>query len=145
MKKKLIVLIVAMLIIGAFMGCDWFLLTHEQLVDGLSVTFGSYITVSIIYAGDTAEYQYDFVNDILTFTNYDVSDADLGYSTISGTVDEELANGIFDIQLSGGDISTIQYTLTNAQISSFMNNEPVTINMTANDADYVLEMTASDY
>ncbi len=145
MKRFLVVPAAVLLITVCLTGCDWYLLTREQVTDGFAVSFGAFFTIMMNYAGDTAEYQFDAVDQIFTYTGYDVSGYGYGYSSISGTADNEGTYLVFDVQLTGGEISTIQYLLTADQYYSILNLEPIILTIRANDFDYIPELTESDY
>ena len=118
-------------------------LTNEKILIAFTLCLNSYINALF---GVTDGITIDEETGLITYTNFDISASETGYTTADGTIaiDQETMNFIFSFTLSGGQVNSISFTMTEepfALIWDLNSGEelsiPVTVNGIAKDMIFV--------
>jgi hypothetical protein len=141
MKGTRIVAGLALLVL-AFASCGSSL-TQEEVENATAVTYAAWMT-SALAAGFGQSPEGVTVNEDnteVTLDNLDISDFEMGYDSVSGTITTDEETVVFDIKMTGGPVSTISYELS----ADAINSTEFNMDVTANKKSYAVTLDESDF
>jgi hypothetical protein len=119
---------------------------NPEVVEAIAVAQLSYgLGIFVALFGDPIdELDFNETTAVLTFTDFDISESEMGYSTVSGTVGPTPDGSIdFDLAFTGGPISSLQFTLTSEQTEALDVGESVSIVATADGEEYTVTLEST--
>lgn len=116
--KKLGIIVLAVLLLGSFAGCNLFnalpKVTEEEAIEAYTISMYALLAAGFGMMGGTLPEGVELTSsDGFEFTDFDVSDEEWDYTTMSGTIEpDDEGNTIADLTFEGGPVVTLEYTMS---------------------------------
>lgn len=118
-------------------------LADEEVEKATAVSYASWMTAALAAGFGQAPEGVTVSEDNTTVTldNLDISEFQMGYQTVSGTVVTDEERVVFDMSMTGGPVSTIAYELSVEDI----NSTAFEVSVTANKKSYDVALSEEDF
>jgi hypothetical protein len=115
--KKLGIIVLAVLLLGSFAGCNLFnglpKVTEEEAIEAYTISMYAMLAAGLGMMGGELPEGVDLTESGgFEFTDFDVSDEEWDYTTMSGTIGtDDDGNTVADLTFEGGPVVTLKYTI----------------------------------
>ena len=151
MKRIIVLLVLFAFILSVFTGCPEAGVTQEEAEEAFEVAFMAFAYLIDIWLDEGTVEGAELSGDDVIFTNCDLTQAiwetvnvTFGdYTEISGTILKEASgehyNEVFDVTLTGGAVSEIEFTIENFDL--LYESESFSVSITADGTTFDITYT----